>query len=301
MFSVVHTPAAPLSTFVSNLWSLSDAPSHARERIVPSGTLELVINLNEDEFRIYEAAESQSVRRFSGAMVSGAYGRPFVIDTREHASVIGVHFKPSGALPFLGHPAGTLADRHIDLETLWGRGAGELRERLCSAATAELRFQILETALLAWLSRPLKRHWAVPVALGELQRGTPVGDIVRQVDLSHRRFSELFTAEVGITPKLYGRIQRFQRAARLARSQSSPDWCALAAACGYFDQSHLIRDFIAFSGFSPVAFLRCSTAELKENHVALLGSDGSNFSNTPAPSGPSFSVRKKGDGSSSKG
>lgn len=286
MLSAVHTPAAPLSTFVSNLWSLSDAPSHARERIVPSGAFELVINLHEDEFRIYESSESERAQRFSGVMVSGAYRRFFVIDTREHASVMGVHFKPGGALPFLGHPPGLFSDSHVDLEMLWGARAREIRERLCSAPTLPLRFQILEAALLEWLSRPRRRHGAVRVALVELERGTRVGEIVQQVGLSHRRFSELFTAEVGMTPKLYGRVQRFQRASRLARRQSSPDWSRLAAECGYFDQSHLIRDFVAFSGFSPEQFLRHSTQHVKEGHVALPGAGGSISSNTPAASEP---------------
>ncbi|HEY6555913.1 MAG TPA: AraC family transcriptional regulator [Polyangiaceae bacterium] len=286
MFSAVHTPVAPLSTFVSKLWSLSDAPSHARERIVPSGTFELVINLDEDEFRIYDSTGSEHVRRFSGAMLSGAYRRFFVIDTREHASVMGVHFRPGGALPFLGHPPGLFPDSHIDLETLWGTHAGELRERLCSAPTLALRFQILEAALLGRLRRPLKRHGAVRVALSALDRGTRVGDIVQQVGLSHRRFNELFTAEVGMTPKLYGRVQRFQRASRLARRRSSAGWSELAAECGYFDQSHLIRDFIDFSGFSPAEFLRHSIPQVKEGHVALLGADGSSSSNTGAPSQP---------------
>src|SRR6187549_2802297 len=99
MALALHTPGAPLSAFVANLWSLSDAPSHARERIVPSGTLELVINLDQDEFRIYDSLETSQFRRFSGAIVSGAYDSFFVIDTAQHASIIGVHFKPSGALP----------------------------------------------------------------------------------------------------------------------------------------------------------------------------------------------------------
>jgi hypothetical protein len=60
MLCAVHTPAAPLSAFVANLWALNDAPSHAKERIVPSGTLELVINLHEDEFRIYEPTTASS-------------------------------------------------------------------------------------------------------------------------------------------------------------------------------------------------------------------------------------------------
>jgi AraC-like DNA-binding protein len=296
MQSAVHTPAAPLSAFVANLWSLSDAPSHAKERIVPSGTLELVINLHEDEFRIYDSAESSKFQRFSGAIVSGAYDRFFVIDTAEHASVVGVHFKPSGAWPFVELPPGELARTHVDLETLWGKAARELREMLCAAHTPARRFQILETALLARLNRPLKRHTAVHGALAALGRGTAVRDVVDQVGLSHRRFIEVFSAEVGITPKLFGRIQRFQRAAAIARDQASPDWCHVAAECGYFDQSHLIRDFIAFSGFSPAEFLRHSLPIVKENHLPLLGEDRSTFSNTQTESGPNFSTRKRSHG-----
>src|SRR6187551_2898053 len=89
MLSAVHTPAAPLSAFVANLWSLSDAPAHAKERIVPSGTLELVINLHEDELRSYDSLESSRFRRFSGAIVSGAYDRFFVIDTARDRCLTG--------------------------------------------------------------------------------------------------------------------------------------------------------------------------------------------------------------------
>ena len=98
--------------------------------------------------------------------------------------------------------------------------------------------------------------------------------------LSHRRFIEVFSAEVGLTPKLYGRIQRFQRASASTQGQPLPDWSKIAAECGYFDQSHLIRDFMAFSGLSPAEFLRHSRPLTKENRLPLLGEVGSTFSNT---------------------
>src|SRR5882724_6321299 len=63
---LTHVPRPPLSTFVAYLWSLRDAPAHALERIVPSGTLELVVNLYEDELRIYDA-EGAAYRRHAGA------------------------------------------------------------------------------------------------------------------------------------------------------------------------------------------------------------------------------------------
>jgi hypothetical protein len=175
MISLKHTPGAPLSGFVDSLWLFSDAPLHAKERIVPSGTLELVINLHEDEFRIYDPVDVEHCKRFSGVMVSGAYRGSFVIDTREHASVMGVHFKPGGALPFLGAPPGALADAHADLEVLWGRRrASELRERLCAAAAPARRFRILEKALLERLLLPVRRHAAVQAALHQLGHGRSV-------------------------------------------------------------------------------------------------------------------------------
>jgi hypothetical protein len=66
----------------------------------------------------HDAAHPDRCNRFSGALVSGAYGGFFVIDTAEEVSIIGVHFKPGGAFPFLGLPAGELADAHVNLETL---------------------------------------------------------------------------------------------------------------------------------------------------------------------------------------
>jgi AraC-like DNA-binding protein len=268
-----HIPAQPIASFVEYLWSLSDAPAHAKERIVPSGTLEIVINLDEDELRIYDAADPSQCRRFSGAIVSGAYGTSFVIDTREHASVIGVHFRPGGATPFLGHPAGALADSHVDLEVLWGARARELRERLCAARDLEHRFRVLEEALRASLRTPAARHGTVQRSLEHLGgESVRIGEVASQLGLSRRRFIEIFTAEVGMTPKLFARVQRFRRALSVAQRGRSPGFSQLALESGYFDQSHMIRDFIELSGASPAQLVRLSGARVKDHHVALVGS-----------------------------
>jgi len=278
---LTHSPGPPLARWVDNLWSLMDAPAHARESILPSGTLELVINLQENEFRIYNPSQPDRPRRFAGAIVSGPYRSPFVIDTLEHASIMGVHFKPGGAFPILGALPAELGDLHLDLETLWSRQANELRERLCEETTPERRFRILERALIARLHGSRECHRAVPVALARLsESGASVRNVAAHVGLSHRRLIEVFSAEVGMTPKLFARVQRFQRAAAAARRGTSADWAGLALVCGYSDQSHLIRDFLAFSGFSPEALLRHRDDPVKPNHLALPEGGGSNSSNT---------------------
>jgi transcriptional regulator GlxA family with amidase domain len=110
----------------------------------------------------------------------------------------------------------------------------------------------------------------VRIALEHLDRsGEGIGELAARVGLSHRRLIEVFAAEIGMTPKLYGRVQRFQRALALSRRGPVADWARLAQTTGYCDQSHLIRDFIEFSGFSPLELDGHRGDPVKEHHVAL--------------------------------
>ncbi|AKF05278.1 helix-turn-helix domain-containing protein [Sandaracinus amylolyticus] len=265
----IHTPVGPLAPLVEYFWALPDAPSSGRGSILPSGTLSLVIHLDEDERRIYDAG-SDVCRRFSGAVVSGAHGRPFLAEGREHTSAVGIHFRPGGAWPFFGAALGELADRHVDLDALWGASAIELRERLCGARTVRDRFRILEAALVQRLERARPGHGAVAVALRALERGDAnIGALSAQVGLSRRRLIEVFTAQVGVTPKKFARLRRFQRVLDATRRAHAPSWSRVAVASGYFDQAHLIRDFVEFCGLSPSEFARVRDLDATNHHVRL--------------------------------
>jgi AraC-like DNA-binding protein len=267
---------------------LNDAPAHSRECVIPSGTLELVINLREDEFQIHKPTSGGAEgARFRGAIASGAYSGAFVVETRAHASIVGVHFKPGGAATVLGVPAGELANKHVELEALWGRRAAELRDRLHAAAHPAQRFRILEQGLIDRLPRSPSARREVGVALGRLSEpGVEVREVARHLQLSHRRFIELFTEQVGMTPKRYSRVLRFQRALRLVTGHGAPAWTQVALECGYFDQAHLCRDWAELTGFSPGEFLRLRNVRVKDHHVALPEPTRSNFSNTASARQP---------------
>jgi AraC-like DNA-binding protein len=270
---ICRTPTHPLADFVERLWLLSDAPAHSKERIAPSGTIDLGINLHENELRIYDPAKPERCGRFSGAVVSGTHIGPYVIDPRELVSVIGVRFRPGGAFPFLGTPASELADAHVDLEALWGTSAMELRERLCVAKTPAERFNLLEEALVAHLFRPLERHYAVRFALdifGRADSGLAIRDVARDAGLSQRRFIQLFAREVGMSPKLFCRVRRFRQALETVRQTTVPNWAQVAVDCGYYDQSHLIHDFRSFSNLSPTEYVRQRSECVMQNHATLV-------------------------------
>jgi AraC-like DNA-binding protein len=280
---VTRQPGPRLRDFVEYFWMLSDEPCHGHELVVPSGTLELVVNLERDEFQVFDASGgSRKHRRFSGAIVSGCYGQPFGIDTRDHATILGAHFKPGGAAGLLGAPPGALSDQHVALEDLWGRRGVELRERLCTATGSRERFEIIDQALTGRLQGARHACGAIAHALRQLDEpGVVIGDVALALQLSRRRFIEIFTRDVGMAPKRYARIRRFQRALSRATSGPAPEWADIALECGYYDQAHLCREWAELTDVSPAKFMKLHAIPVKQNHVAVPVT-GSHSSNTIA-------------------
>lgn len=251
----VYIPRPPLSAFVELFWFYEGYnPPQPKEWVLPTGTVSLVVNL--------------SARYVT---LTGAHSEPFMIDEVQRASIIGVHFRPGGAFPFLNLPVDALHNMLLPLEDLWGVRVYSLRDRLLEAETPQAKFQILEQALLAQATQPLGRHPAVSLALKEFQNGPqprPVSAVVEDIGLSQRCFIQLFKEEVGLTPKLFCRIQRFQEVLCLLETGGPLEWTELALACGYFDQAHFIHDFQAFSGFNPTAYL-AQRGQQHRNHVPI--------------------------------
>src|SRR5215204_5488421 len=234
-------PPGPLGEFVTDFWLYDGYEAERpRELIVPSGTFEMVFNLQEDELRIYSSAEPHQCRRFAGALVSGPRSGSFMSDASEERAILGVHFKPGGAAPLLGIPAGEFRDLHVDLTQIWGPSARTLHERLAALHDPSQRFKLLEHALLQRLDTNPNAHAAVRVALDVLMRThgrAKTRDVANTVGLSQRRLIELFASRVGLTPKLFGRVRRFQHAVQQSQGGTRTDWAQLANECGYFDQS----------------------------------------------------------------
>lgn len=254
-----YIPGPPLGRLVESLWLYEgDNLPHGKERVLPDGAMNLIINLREDKLRVYCRQDYGECQTFRGSLLSGAHSEFVVIDTACLETVMGVHFRPGGAFPFFRSPGNELRDTQVSLDALWGSRAAGLRDRLLEAKTAEEKFRILERTLLARAARPLMGHPAVGFALRELQcvpHTRTISEVRRQIGLSPRRFIEAFSEEVGLTPKLFCRIRRFQRVLRAMRSGRRIEWADIALSCGYFDQPHFIHDFRSFSGMNPTAYL----------------------------------------------
>lgn len=269
---LTRIPKPPLSQFVELFWYYDGYPSrqHKKERLMPDGSVEMVINLRDDVARVYDRENLDQCHHLPGVIICGPHSNFFVIDTEEQASVIGIHFKPGGAYPFFKLPVDELHNLHVALEDLWGAEAGWLRERLLAAPTPEAKFQVLESCLIAQAFKPLENHAAVGYALGlflNIHTAPSVAAVTDRLGLSSRRFIQLFSGQVGLTPKLFCRVRRFQQVLRLVHGGGEVDWADIAAGCGYYDQAHFIHDFRAFAGINPTTYLADKTEHL--NHVPI--------------------------------
>lgn len=275
MLYLSYRPGPPLNDFIDYFWLIQGGQMPRLEKILPCGTTELVVNLKDNAIDIHDPEQPEQYRRFSGAVFSGTYSRSFICNALQHESIMGVHFKAGGAFPFLKTNASEIANTHAGLDDLWGSPGLELQERLCTAVTSRQRFRIMESVLRDRLHYDSARQVQMKFALNKFViggNGVLVRGVARELGLSQRRLIQLFSSQVGLTPKAFCRIARFQRARVLAEKLETPDWAQLALACGYFDQSHLIHDFREFSGSTPRTYSvqqHQKDTRLKDNHLPL--------------------------------
>jgi AraC-like DNA-binding protein len=266
----------PLDRFVAFVWICRQpAGPHALERVLPTGAAQFIFNLKEDETRVYDAEHGYRCLSTSGSVLSGGHSRFQVIDTSEQEHVAGVAFKPGGTVAFLRVPAHETADCDVPLEALIGpRPTAALREQLLESDTADAALEAIESTLLQlWTAKTI--HPAVTFALDAIDRApdtTSIAAVTDTVGMSAKRFIERFKTEVGMTPKRYCRVRRFQRALASAHGPAGVDWTQVALDCGYFDQAHFIHDFKSFAGVTPTAYQAAQTPF--QNHVKILQSDG---------------------------
>jgi AraC-like DNA-binding protein len=256
-----------LLPWVRTLW-YCNAPSvpHGRERILPNGCLEILLNLHSDTLTdcgVNGAADVQTGR----AIVLGARARYEVVDTADMAELMGIVIRPGGFGRFFRERADLFFEQSISLDNVW-REPG-LVEDLCEASSPEAKLCRLEQSLVGLLRDDACRSEIVDQAMYLFRRKQlNVAECARSVGVSERWLSQVFREEVGVGPKTWCRIHRFQAATRALHAGVDVAWSELALRCGYYDQSHFANDFRAFSGIDPTTYVALRARW--RNHVPLI-------------------------------
>jgi len=256
---VVVYPSARLAPHVEKLWYCDGhrVVNGTQRALLPDGRFQLVISLAESPISALIDPMGDG-GGLAPSMLIGIRSRFNIIDTAKLGSAMGVVFRPGGVHGFLGSLTDAFHNKNVSLDLIWGSMVQSLRDGLRTANDPAEKFRVLEVALLEHLNERLHLNTAVRYALQEIARtpGIPrVRELAQEAGLSRRRFSQLFREQIGLTPKLYCRLQRFQNTLKLIASGTSVDWAQLALAAGYCDQAHLSHEFHNFSGISPSTYL----------------------------------------------
>jgi AraC-like DNA-binding protein len=264
-------PAGPLRPYVAHYTGYRQrGVPPARHRGLPSPFLTLIFTLDEPLVILAHPDPRQPPGDF-GALLGGLHSAPALITHDGAQSGLQVALRPLGARALLGQPAGELAEIDVPAEAVLGGVCAELRARAVAASGWPERFAVLDEILLRMMAGagpPRIEPRAAPEVGWAWRQLLASGGTLRITDLaaetgwSGRHLTSRFRAEIGLTPKAAARVIRFDRARHLLIRQAAADAAEngyrladLAAACGYFDQAHLAREFRSLAGCPPSQWL----------------------------------------------
>lgn len=260
MILKIHIPPKPLGDYVATMvYYSSYYPEHNIERLLPDGTVNIVIDLNEDPKYIFDNDTLAEKQKCIKAWVAGAHSGFISISAGgQNSSMFVISFKPGCSYPFLHLPLEELTNLVVDAELVLGNEILELRNQLLEPSIPEAKFSLAEQ----WLTKSA-RHARLPEAVVHFGVESILNDpslqsldqIAQQTGYSHKQFIHLFKRYVGLTPKVFQRMIRFNTVLQQVHTRERVNWTSVALDCGYYDQAHFIKEFREFAGFNPKAYL----------------------------------------------
>ena len=237
-------PAAPLNSLVECFWSLELAPGFEaiHHRAFPDGSVDIIV------------APGGSIQ------VSGAMTRSTSWLVSPERKMTGARLRAGSAPAVLGISATEICDLVVPLNLLWRSPVRELADRLETETSHERRIRILGRFLAAAAEKSGKSApSSVAHCVSRLsapQTGPHFASLAAELGSSERQLRRTFEYYVGIGPKRFWRIMRFQRLLDGMRARDRTPWADVAQSYGYSDQSHLIREVREFAGEAPASLLR---------------------------------------------
>lgn len=251
-----YPPLPHLAPLIKCFWSLesSATPEPEKQTIIPDGCMELIIHYG-DLYQQFQEDGSTFIQPRS--FVFGQLSDTLKIAPTGHTGIIAARFHPDGFMPLATIPLAAMENRAVPLSELFGEEGDLLEKTVLTASTQAERIQHIETFLLARLNKleVLDRIVKSSIEILISQAGqVRVEEMAEKLNINRRKLERKFSANVGLSPKQLSKIIRLQAALKQLNQHTELSLTELAYQNGYFDQSHFIKDFKAFTGISPKQF-----------------------------------------------
>ena len=245
-------PPAALADWVLSFWEihLPNLTTPAQVRIVPNACVDLV-------FYVSEPSRGEGIAAIVAppprSYVVGSTLRSFIVRSVGWRHVVGASLRPAGVEPLLGLPAAVIGESVALLRDVIGRRADEIEDRILSGPPDTVMRRMADV-LQHWhgtLEAPDAVSHRAERLVRQASGRTRIDALAGKLNISARRLERHFLEHVGMTPKLFSRLVRFDRAVRDLTGRGTTSWSQFALAHGYTDQAHFINEFREFAGVTP--------------------------------------------------
>ena len=255
-------PCAELEPFIECFWLLAAPPNDTEdpktEIVLPDGKTELIVHFGDNFCKLEKSDNKNKFVRQARVLMSGQLTEHITLKPTGEIGIVAARFKPAGAARFFSLPYEDIVDQVIDLSTYDNAIAGLLQMEIEKITSHDERLNFMQTFLKNRLQQESQEDIYVRQACRYIMQSEgeyTIAELVKLIGFSERQLERKFKKQVGLSPKMLSRILRFQKILRLAQNSKSLTLVDAALSCGYYDQSHFIRDFTKFSGESPLKYL----------------------------------------------
>ena len=250
----VRAPSARLAAYTGSLMGYDErTPGPLRRRELPGPRVVLIFEIG-PPIRVASHDDPQRGERFTGGFAAGLHDGHTMCHHDGHQRGIQVDLTPLGARRLFGMPMSELTSRVVSLRDLLPREHAHLCEQLAERKTWDARLDLVEDVLATRIeacSIDLRiASWALR-RIEERGGAVDIRALARELGYSHEHVIRTFRDHVGIPPKLFARIVRFDRLVQRIKEGGDVRWPSLAQDLGYYDQSHLVLDVKQFTGVTP--------------------------------------------------
>jgi AraC-like DNA-binding protein len=255
----IYIPSYPLANYIENIFYYKDnLPNVTLERYLPDGNITLIIDLTEQPKSIFDNESLLEIQTCKKAWFSGIRTKPITIPSGNNSEMLIVNFKKGMAFPFVNIPLYNLINTVIDAELVFGKDLLDIREKIIETKNIELKLNLMEQYLSNRIKNSKLVNSCVSFAINNIissPHDNKISKISSHISYTQKHFINLFKDAVGLVPKDFLKVMRFQRAVEEINNQKILNWSEIALSSGYYDHSHFIAEFKLYSGFTPKQYI----------------------------------------------
>lgn len=266
-------PKTEIGKYIESLMYFKDfMPDHSMERVIPTGHIFIIFELDGFKRNTFDNETLEPNNEFTKVWVSGVHKNYITISAHQKSEMFVIQFKPSGAYPFFQSPLNEISNCIFQATEIFGKEILKLRRDLLSSKDINQKFKFAQD----WLERQYDHKKQPPEAFLNVLRKVEVEKSIANFDnlfsdypFTRKHLIDQFKKYVGLTPKYYQRIVKFNEILLKIQKKESLTWAQLTYDYGFSDQPHFIKTFKHFSGFSPKEFIYEGLSDGEPNFFPL--------------------------------